>query len=390
MAVLELSSPSSLAFESAIDDFESQSGIGLNLQRLNWENAWSDIIRMAIYRLPIDVSEVGSSWISELRAMGSLHAFTDKELEILGGEDVFLPASWQNCVSPQDGQVWAIPWTVDTRLIYYRRDLLERANVDPLTAFETNENMSNTLQTLREQGIQCPLTIPTCRSRIMLHTAAPWVWAAGGDFLSPDGRNSLFAQPEALKGFCQYYELGRFMIPEVQNLDSGGSEALFFEGGAAVTVSGPWMIKQRLADEVQANLGIALLPGVPFIGGTNLIVWNHSKDPGLALQLIAFLTSSAFQGTYFESQGYLPSRLDELLSLPMFSNESRLGERIQQGRTFRPLPLWGLVEERLSVCMQQIWHEIFESSGDELCSAIVERNLLVLARRLNLTLEQQS
>ena len=54
------------------------------------------------------------------------------ELNVLGGSAAFLPSSWQSSIVLGEKEVCAVPWLADTRLIYYRRDLLDKAGVDAM------------------------------------------------------------------------------------------------------------------------------------------------------------------------------------------------------------------------------------------------------------------
>jgi multiple sugar transport system substrate-binding protein len=388
MTTLELSVISNFALEQILQSFEKQNGHTVNVRKLTWDTAWSEIIREAIHRNPIDVSEVGSSWISDLRAMDVLHSFSEDEITSIEGSHTFLPASWDNCTSPLDYQVWSIPWTVDTRFVYYRRDMLEKAGVNPATAFVNHESMIATLQALKASGIPNPLALPTRRTRMLLHNTAPWVWGNGGDFISSDAKTALFAQPEALQGFCQHFELAQFIATEARNLESVQSEALYRQGKAAVTISGPWLLHEPdTLDEVRAHTEFTFPPGVPFVGGTNLILWQQSANTQASLALIQFLTSVDFQSTYFKNSGYLPSRLDALAS-SAFSKDARfqsLALRLKQGRSFKPMPLWGWLEERLTASLRLIWDEIF-MAVDGNSRPTVEKHLPELERRVNLTL----
>lgn len=388
MKNLYFSLSSDFQIEKIAQDFRTRSGNTLTIQPLRWDDAWNEITRIATYHTKMDVSEVGSTWIANLRSIGEIHTFSKAEIEGLGGESVFLPASWKSCISPEDRQVWSIPWLVDTRFIFYRRDILEKAGIDASTAFQNDTAFKDTLQALQEAGIAHPLSLATSQTRMVLHNAASWVWEAGGDFITPDGKSTLFATAEALAGFCQYFELARFLTAETRQLTGEQSDMFFIQGQAAMAISGPWLLQLAASTlEERANIGVAALPGISFVGGSNLIIWNQSISIEDSMALIRFLTSSQFQSAYLGEAVYLPSRMD-LFSSPLYSQNlwyHELVEHLQNGRSFLPLRLWGKVEDGLSRAMHQTWDEIFNSPGTDY-RAIVERNLQLVNRRLNVTL----
>lgn len=380
-----LSSPGTA--EGVLAEFETQFGVHVQLQKQTWDSAWGELVHYSIYKNAPDVSEVGSTWIGDLIGMNTLRPFTQNEIDAVGGAQAFFPPAWNSGVSA-DGQVWSIPWLIDSRLLYYRRDMLEKAGVNPATAFQTHEALAETLQRLELAGVENPWAIPTHKTRMSLHNVASWVWGAGGQFLSEDGKSALFAMPEALAGFRQYFELGQFLHPQARELDDIQSDRLYWTGEAAVTLSGPWLLSGPTVDpQVTANTGVAFPPGVPFIGGSSLVVWQNSKSPRDALTLVRFLTSQHVQSTYLSMVGLMPARQEAFSTLSSAANPAikLIRQELQLGRSFPLFPLWGLVEERLSSALGIIWQELLSQPELDLAE-LIERNLGLLARRIDLAL----
>src|ERR1051326_6369838 len=112
-----------------LDHFEAEHGIHVRLRLLVWNTAWSDLVKVALYRDVADVSEVGSTGLGDLIGMDALHPFSRKEILLLGGETAFLPEASRGGALATDPQQWAIPWLVGTRVLHYRRSLLARAGI---------------------------------------------------------------------------------------------------------------------------------------------------------------------------------------------------------------------------------------------------------------------
>jgi multiple sugar transport system substrate-binding protein len=373
--------------EKMMREFESQTGLQVQIQRQTWGSAWAELVHYSIYKNAPDISEVGSTWIGDLIGMNALRPFTQAEIISFGGSGAFFPSAWNSGVDTA-GQVWSIPWLIDSRLLYYRRDLLEKAGIDPADAFKTHEAMIATLQRLRQAGVEIPWAAPTHKTRMSLHNLASWVWGAGGNFVSEDGKRTVFTTPEALAGFRQYYELGRFLSPHACELDDIESDRLFWKGQVAITISGPWLLNDPSADpKIIANTGVTFPPGVPFTGGSSLVIWQISAHTREALTLVRFLTSQQVQSTYLSSVGLLPARLEAFSSLSSSSNPIAdfIRQELKVGRSFPLFPLWGLVEERLSTTLGIIWQEFLSNPKIDLAE-LIERDLGLLARRLDLAL----
>src|SRR5262245_30377059 len=129
---------------------------------VGWDAAWAEALKMALYRVGADVSQAAVSWIYNFASMNVLLPLT-KEVTQLGGEAAFVPASWQSVHTHDKREVWAAPWFVDVRVIYYWRDMLEKAGVDEATAFLTLERMEETFLRLQTSGFSTPWVVPTGR-----------------------------------------------------------------------------------------------------------------------------------------------------------------------------------------------------------------------------------
>ena len=399
MAELELSimsrGPTTTAdLQPLLDQFQAEQRISVHLRVLDWNTAWADLLKVALYQYGPDVSEIGSTWLSSFVAMDALQPLTGFKAAAAGDPALFLSSSWQNGMLAQrvgePALPWAIPWWADTRIIYYRRDLMARAGVAPAqAAFDSTERLAHTLGCLQSAGVPVPWTVPTHQSRMTVHNVASWVWGAGGEFVTDDGRHLLFDQPEARTGIRAYLDLARFIAEPARGLDDTQSDALFRQGQAAAAVSGPWLL-QFVSPDVVAYVGIAFPPGVPFVGGSHLVLWKHAVHETAAVKLIRFLSGQHVQASFGRQAGLLPSRHD-VLSNPPFSDDpfyKVMAQGLKAGRSFPSIPLWGLVEEKLNEVLGHLWADLLADPHLDLEKAITE-HLEPLARRLSLTLRSR-
>ena len=376
-----------------LDQFGAQHHCRVRVKVLSWDTAWADLVKVALYRHGPDVSEVGTGWVSNLVVMNALRPFGPSELDAIGGPSAFLDSAWRSGWVVGDKQPWAVPWLADTRVIYYRRDLLAQAQIDEQTAFQSQQQLEQTLERVQASGIASPWVVPTQYARNTLHNVASWVWGARGDFISADGKRTLFSQVKSRAGIRAYLGLHRYLSPAARNLDILQSDGLYQQGGAAVTISGPWLVlrdvEQPVAAEVVANTGATLPPGVPFVGGSNLVIWKHTQHENTAIKLVHFLTRQPVQYSYCRRAGLLPVRLDVLNGSPFADHPLYrvMSEGVKTGRPFPSFSAWGLVEDGLTAELTHLWAEVLADPQLNLDAAINER-LGKLARRLDLTLAQ--
>lgn len=378
--------------------FEAQHHIRVQLRILeNWVTAWPEIISMVRQRDGSDLSEIGTTWIGNLISMEALRPFKATEITSFGGASAFLPSAWQSGSLDSRKEAWSIPWLVDTSLLYYRRDLLEQAGVNESTAFQTPQQLEQTLNQLQASGIAIPWVVPTCQTLSTLHYLASWVWGSGGDFIMPDGRRTLFNQPKARAGIRAYFDLYRYLTPPARHLNYDEAHRLFWEGQAAVTLDNPWRWLSRarepyLAPEIFDQVRIALPPGIPYVGGTNFVLWRHARYPYQALELIRYLTSYQPQIDYFQRTGLLPANRAALASLPVRDEAAYkkvVWQGLKIGRSFRLTPSWGLIEDKLSLALTHMWDDLLSLPNPDL-EAIMNKHLKPLAQQLDVTLASRA
>jgi multiple sugar transport system substrate-binding protein len=369
--------------------FEADQHTHVKLRIFPWETGWTEVVKFALYGHGPDVSEVGSTWVGTLAATNAVRPFTIREIASVGGRYAFLHPSWQSGYLTGESEMRAMPWLSNVRFVFYRSDLLQRAGLDEQAAFRTPQNFIQTLERLQAAGVSVPLVMPTRHTVNSLHTAAMWVWGEGGNFVDADSQHTIFNSAEARAGLHAYFDLHHFLAPAAQSLDTEQSDQLFLEGRAAVTISDPGLLYaltqgSAAARLVAENVRSALPPGVPFVGGSNLVVWRHSQHQKIAVELIRFLTNQAIQIAYSQKARGLPVRLDALTG-PPFSTQPLyrpIVDGLKLGRSYYTSRLWGLLEEQLVAELNQIWAEVFANPEVELAD-LLEDHLRPLGERLD-------
>lgn len=379
--------PSAEGIRPLLDEFEAESGIRVRLRLLKWDSAWAELVRAALYNDGPDVSEVGTTWIGDLVGMNALRPFNAAEMAALGKAASFSPASWRSATQYGDTRIWSIPWLAGARLIFYRPALFEQAGIDPQEAFSSGEQMEATIARLKSSGLSVPWTVPTGHTHTTLLNIASWVWAAGGEFVGEDGRSIRFMEPAALEGMRAYFRLGRYLAPEVRFLNGLEPDVLFLENPeTAMTISGPWLFceaRQRAIEEGRARMAVALPPGAPFVGGSNLVIWKYSRQAEAAVKLIRFLTRTGPQVAYGQQIGLLPARNEAQAQEPYASDPfwQTAVRGLEVGKSFPVFRLWGLVEDRLAAVFSAVWSEVLAQPNQD-PGEILERRLAPVAKRL--------
>ncbi len=377
---------------SLLARFEQERHIHVNLEVIPWAGAWARMVQIALYNDGPAVSEIGSTWVSDMVMMNALRPFTEQEVERLGGKGSYLPASWHSVRALGDGEnadavAWAIPWLADTRVLYYRKDIFAHTGQAERETFASHEELEACLQALQDKGVEIPLTLPTRDSRINLHFLASWLWADHTNFLTPDGKRAVFDSPAALEAMTKFFRLARFLVPEARRLNDEQSDALFLQGRAAVAFSGPWLFDHpQMGPDLREQIAVAAPPGVPFVGGFHLIVWRYTPQESAALELVEYLAGRRLPPELFPAFS-LPARLDALEHIRFAGHPVYrvIAKAMQSGHSFPITWLWGMLENRLYESLQFIWEQAFTASETDFRSYL-EAQMRALAQRINATL----
>lgn len=372
-----------------LDQFEHEHKVHVRLRLLAWDTGWSDLVKVALYGDGPDVSEIGSTWLGDFVAMNALRPFDERSIAALGGAGTFLPLPWQSGRVIGQAQVWAIPWLAGARLLFYRRSLLEQAGLE-LNGFQTAEALDQALARLQANGVSIPWTVPTGPTHTTLLNVASWVWGAGGDFVAPDGKRTLFGEPAARAGFKAYYALRRYLAPGVRRLTGLEPDEQFLsDPQTGMTISGPWLYRNAHQRGVADDVGLSLPPGASFVGGSYLIIWKHTRKTEMALELVRFLTRPEIQSAYAQHVGLVPTTL-KALEAPPYTTEPLWQLAINGIRTGRSFPVtrsWGLMEDRLTRELSVLWNDVLSNPDGDL-ETIIHKRLEPLAMRLDLVLGQ--
>jgi len=107
-----------------VGEFErTHPDVHVEVQQLPWNTAHEKLLTAFVGDATPDVAQLGNTWVSEL---ATLDALVPLDAEV-AASSVVVPADYFAGIwdtNLLDGVLYGVPWYVDTRLVFYRRDLL--------------------------------------------------------------------------------------------------------------------------------------------------------------------------------------------------------------------------------------------------------------------------
>lgn len=372
-------------FLSVVKPFtDAHQNIDVKVTVLDWGSAWTKITTAATSGEAPDIVQLGTTWVAAIASMGALEDLTSKVSEV-GGAAAFLPASWATSGIKNSGITSAIPWFADTRGIFYRKDVFEKAGIDPKQGLATWDLMMETAKKINNIEINgkkvAALGVPGKNDWNVLHNVAPWIWEAGGDLLTPDDKQAAFNNDAALKGLDFYTSFAvQGLVPKAAlEKNSADIESNFANGEYAMIIDGPWVIKnfETPADKggmgnspVAKNYGVVPLPQGPagrfsFFGGSDLAIFKSSKHKAEAFELIKYLASKDGQIAYSKVSGQLPALKEAFDDSYITSDPNRavFKEIAQYGRSYPAIPAWGPIENIMVKHIGTVWDDVAGVNG---------------------------
>lgn len=369
------------AIDAELADFMTKNpGIKVTTEVVGWGDAYSRIQTAVQGGEGPCVTQLGTTWVPTFGTMGGMVVYTADQVNTLGGEANFVPASWSTAVV--EGNVDAIPWFADVRAIAYRTDVLEKIGVTAEDAFKDVASFEATLQKVKAakimngSGVEIAPFINTGRNDWNVwQNASMWMWNYGGDILTADGKKAAFNSEAAIAGVAEYYGLyGKGLTSaDTLELNSAQTDGRFGAEAAAFSyMTGPWIISNARnqavsgwPDESAKNLAFALIPAGPggqytFVGGSNLGIMKTCKSPEAAFELVKFLTSKESQIRYANAIGMLPATT-EGQNDPTFTDDPLFSVFIKaalQGKSAPAIPAWGQVENTINPAFQALWETV--------------------------------
>ncbi|MFT4246823.1 MAG: sugar ABC transporter substrate-binding protein [Pseudomonas sp.] len=344
-----------------VKDFEKQNpGIRVEVQAIPMTAAHEKLLTaFAADGLP-DVCQLGNTWIPEFAALDTLEPLQPyvARSRVVDPQDYF-PGIWDTSVI--DGQVVGIPWYVDTRLLFYRKDILREAGVDklPTTWAEWNAAMAAVKKHIGPDryAILMPLNEFEQQLSLGLQTGDPLLRDHDnyGNFRSPGFR-------KALAFYANTFEQG--WAPKMSETQISNVWDEFFDGFYAFYLSGPWNIREfrmREPAALKGQWGTAPLPGpdgpgAGIAGGSSLVIFRSSEHKQAAWKLIEFLSRPQVQQRFHALIGDLPPRRSTW-SHPSLANDELARAFGQQLERVRPTPKvleWERIVQEMRLATERV------------------------------------
>ncbi len=253
----------------------------------------------------IDVYLLQDTWLTEFATNGWLLALDDHAKSWGIELNDYLPSTVE--ANTVNGQLWALPWSADGGMLYYRQDMLDRQGYTPPTTWAKLQSMALELQA--KEKLPHGFVWQGAANESLTCNTLEFVWAYGGDVLDETG-SVIFDSPETRAALQQMSDLvsSGASPPDITSFNE--SKALStFESGQAVFMrnwSFAWAQLNKPDGPLSGQFGLAPLP-TSCLFGQSLALSVHGSHSEQAFRLMAFLAGYEQQLQLLRQGGQLPA-----------------------------------------------------------------------------------
>ena len=310
-----------------VPEFEKRNpGIKIKVQQIPWTAAQEKLVTAFASDNTPDACQLGNTWVPQFAALNAiipLDNFIKNSNQVK--KEKYFDGIWETNVI--DNKVFGIPWYIDTRVMYYRKDVFERAGYqNPPKTWNELYDLTKKIKSLYPNQEKYAIYLPT-------NEFAPFIifgMQAGSSILKNNDTEGNFSGKEfkeAFKFLTDFHKqkLAPMGISQVTNVYQAFAEEYF-----SIYISGPWNIPE-FKNWMKGNLADKWMtapmpgyeneyPGVSLAGGSSLVIFKNSKYKNEVWKFFEYLSEAKTQIQFYTLLNNLPA-IREAWEYPVLKND---------------------------------------------------------------------
>ena len=297
-------------------DFKAKyPNVTVNVELQQWGNIGTKLDTGFAGSTPPDVVELGNTLVAKYAAAGALADIGGKKSSF-DNSSTWLQSLTDSCTL--GGKLYCVPYYAGSRAIIYRKDLFDKAGVQPPDSID---GLLTVGQKLMAANSSDPNFSALYFPGKYWYAALPFIWDSGGDIATQSGgkwQGSLNSSGSQ-QGLTTLAKIVSSLSKADKSGDEAKQDAAFAQGHIAMIIANGWEVgvitdpkagDPKLADK----LGAFPIPSSKagqtapvFLGGSDLGVAQKSKHQNLANAWIALLTGNKHMTEMATVGGVIPN-----------------------------------------------------------------------------------
>ncbi|MDN4525827.1 sugar ABC transporter substrate-binding protein [Fictibacillus fluitans] len=349
--------------------------IDVKVQAIPWETAHDKLLTAVAAKKGPDVVQMGTTWIPEF---GSAKALLDLKPYMKKYPELDPSNYYEGSVetTKYKDQTVGVPWYIDTRVLFYRTDLLKKAGYSE--APKTWEELSAAAKKLADRGDnKYGISLDTKEQSLGFMFARQ----NGAELLDSQGKPH-FNDPkfvEAVDYLNSFFKNGS--APKDSGIDI--VQGFRGEGMLPMFISGPWMVKliNDQAPDLKGKWATAVLPkkenNLSSLGGSNLSVFKYTKQKDASLKFLSFMSKPETQLKWMKMTNSLPSAKKAWEDKSLKENKfyTTFGEQMKDSKPMPVIKQWEPIAQAYLSSFEKIYRgkttakkemDVFNKKSEEL------------------------
>ncbi|MBF6595540.1 MAG: ABC transporter substrate-binding protein [Thermaceae bacterium] len=283
----------------------------------------------------------------------------------------YLPYAWAE--TQFNGQTYALPFDTDARVLYYRKDMLKAAGVDPnvldpskgVPSIKLIQDIAAKINKTDSSGAYTQLGFIPWFNQGWHYT---WGWAFGGSFYDAKTCKVTPDNPGVVAGFQFLYDWAKNLDPQkVQTFLSTyappnypPAQDPFVTGKLAMIVTGDWFLETMKQYAPNVDYGITYIPTpdgkkTTWAGGWSMVVPKGAKQPAAAWEFLKYIAGAPGQRIYTKESAHLPTWKALLNDNSLYDARHMFFKNLLPSANSRPpLPVGALYWDELTNAMNKV------------------------------------
>jgi multiple sugar transport system substrate-binding protein len=285
-------------------EFEAQNpGVTVKVTGFPFDSAHDKLATAITAGTTPDISQIGTTWMGEFakQALDPTPTSIDKSSFFAGAQKT----------TEVGGTSFGVPWYVETRLVYYRKDLAAKAGITTLpTDWAGLKAMAQAMQT--KAGAKWGIDLQP-GGQGSWQSVLPFAWSNGAEVATADQKKYTFDTPETTEA-VQYWQSYFTDKIAAKELPKDSRAPSFVSGTVPMFISGPWEmggIEKLGGAGFKDKYGVMPMPmkktATSFVGGSDLVVFKSSKNRDSAWKFVKWLSDPKTQVKFYALSTDLPS-----------------------------------------------------------------------------------
>ncbi len=303
------------AVSKLIPEFEKENpNVKVIVQMIPWSAAQEKLISAYAGESLPDVFQLGNTWIPQFKELDAIQTLDDfiQSSDVVNPENYF-EGIWKTNIL--NDNVYGIPWYIDTRVLFYRTDDLNKAGFrKPPATWKQLFEIARKIKSIKQDKNKYSILLPTNDWSVFVIFGLQ----NGAELIKNNYTYANFNSDkfrEAIEYLIRFYDYG--LAPKSFTEFNNIYQA-FAEGYISMFISGPWNVTELekwMKGDLSKKWMTGPLPapdtpgvGVSLAGGASLVINNNSHHKNEAWKLIEFLSRPGTQIKLFTLVNDLPAQ----------------------------------------------------------------------------------